>query len=89
MYRSSRYAKTVFEIVHEKSFLHAEPVKPPPPLHLRLLAAIAELAVYVFREHHAGAVLLFSVRTLPFFKPNSVLFFTEYQYYEKEHTARF
>ena len=65
---SSLYAKTVFEIVHEESFLHAEPVKPPPPpLHLRLPAAVAELAVYVFREHHAGAVLLFSVRTLPFF----------------------
>ena len=68
MYSSSLCAKTVFEIVHEESFLHAEPVKPPPPLHLRLPAAVAELAVYVFREHHhAGAVLLFSVRTLPFF----------------------
>ena len=88
MYSSSLHAKTVFEIVHEESFLHAEPVKPPPPLHLRL-PAVAELAVYVFREHHAGAVLLFSVRTLPFFKPNSVLLFTEYQHYEKEHTAHF
>ena len=67
MYSSSLYAKTVFKIVHEESFLHAEPVKPPPPLHLRLPAAVAELAVYVFHEHHAGAVLLFSVRTLPFF----------------------
>ena len=67
MYSSSLYAKTVFEIVHKESFLHAEPVKPPPPLHLRLPAAVAELAVYAFREHHAGAVLLFSVRTLPFF----------------------
>ena len=66
MYSSSLYAKTVFEIVHEESFLRAEPVKPPPPLYLRL-PAVAELAVYVFREHHAGAVLLFSVRTLPFF----------------------
>ena len=64
---NSLYAKTVFEIVHEESFLHAEPVKPPPPLHLRLPAAVAELVVYVFRERHAGAVLLFSVRTLPFF----------------------
>ena len=59
--------KTVFEIVREELFLHAEPVKPPPPLHLRLPAAVAELAVYVFRERHAGTVLLFSVRTLPFF----------------------
>ena len=68
MYSSSLYyAKTVFEIVHEESFLHAEPLKPPPPLHLRLPAAVAELAVYVFREHHAGAILLFSVRTCPFF----------------------
>ena len=67
MYRSSLYAKTVFEIVHEESFLHAEPVKPPPPLHLCLPASVAELAVYVFCEHHAGAVLLFSVRTLHFF----------------------
>ena len=68
MYSSSFYAKIVFEIVHEESYLHAaEPVKPPPPLYLRLTAAVAELAVYVFREHHAGAVLLFSVRTLPFF----------------------
>ena len=66
MYSSSLYAKTVFEIVHEESFLHAEPVKPPLPLHLRLPAAVAELAVYVFREHHAGAVFLFSVRTLIF-----------------------
>ena len=66
MYSSSLYAKNVFEIVREKSFLYAEPVKPPPPLHLRL-PAVAELAVYVFREHHAGAVLLLSVRTLPFF----------------------
>ena len=56
MYSSSLYVKTVFEIVREESFLHAEPVKPPPPLHLRL-PAVAELAVYVFREHHAGAVL--------------------------------
>ena len=67
MYSSSLYAKTVFEIVHEESFLHAEPVKPPSPLHLRLPAAVTELAVYVSCEHHAGAVLLFSVRTLPFF----------------------
>ena len=64
---SSLYAKTVFEIVHEESFLHAEPVKPPPPLHLRLPAAVVELAMYVFREHHTGDVLLFYVRTLPFF----------------------
>ena len=54
---SSLYAKIVFEIVHEESFLRAEPVKPPPPLHLRL-PAVAELAVHVF---------LFSVRTLPSF----------------------
>ena len=47
MYSSSLYAKTVFEIVREESFLHAEPVKPPPPLHLRL-PDVAELAVYVF-----------------------------------------
>ena len=67
MYSSSLYARTVFEIVHEESFLHAEPVKPPPSLHLYLPAAVAELAVYVFREHHAGAVLPFSVLTLPFF----------------------
>ena len=67
MYSSSLYSKTVFEIVHEETFLHAEPVKPPPPLHLRLLAAVAELAVYVFPEHHAGAVLLSSKRILPFF----------------------
>ena len=66
MYSSSLYAKTVVEIVHKESFLHAEPVKPPPPLHLRLPAAVAEIAVYVFREHHAGAVLLFSVCTLRF-----------------------
>ena len=66
MYSSSLCAKTVFEIVREESFLHAEPVKPPPPLHLRL-PAVTELAVYVFREHHAGAALLFSLRTLPFF----------------------
>ena len=66
MYSSSLYAKTVFEIVREESFLHAERVKPPPPLHLRL-PAVAKLAVYGFREYHAGAVLLFSVRTLPFF----------------------
>ena len=66
MYSSSLYAKTVFEIVYEESFLHAEPVKPPSPLNLLLPAAVAELTVYVFREHHAGAVLLFSVRTLPF-----------------------
>ena len=66
MYSSSFYAKTVFEIVRVESFLHAEPVKPPPPLHLRL-PAVAELAVYVFREHRAGTVLLFSVRTLQFF----------------------
>ena len=68
MYSSSLYAKTVFEIVHKESFLHAELLKPPPPLHLRLPAAVVELAVYVFREHHAGAVLLFSVCTLPFFR---------------------
>ena len=68
MYSGSLYyAKTVFKIVHEESFLHAEPVKPPPLLHLCLPAAVAELAVYGFREHHAGVVLLFSVRTLPFF----------------------
>ena len=67
MYRSSFCAKILFQIVHEESFLHAEPVKPPPPLHLRLLAGVAVFAVYVFRERHAGAVLLFSVRTLPFF----------------------
>ena len=67
MYSSSLYAKTAFEIVHEESFLHAEPVKPPSPLHLCLPAAVAALAVYVFREHHVGAVFLFSVRTLPFF----------------------
>ena len=36
-------------------------------LHSRLPAAVAELAVYAVDEHHAGAVLLFSVRTLPFF----------------------
>ena len=66
MYSSSLYAKTVFDIVREESILHAEPVKPPPPLHLRL-PAVAELAVYVFREHHAGAVLLFSVCILPLF----------------------
>ena len=36
-------------------------------LHLRLPAAVAELAVYAIDEHHAGAVLLFSVHTLPFF----------------------
>ena len=59
--------KLCSKFVHEESFLHAEPVKPPPPPHLRLLAAVAELAVYVFRDHHGGAVLLFSVRTLPFF----------------------
>ena len=67
MYSSSLYAKPVSEIVHEESFLHAEPVKPPPPLHLRLPADVADLAVYVFCEHHVGAVLMFSVRTLPFF----------------------
>ena len=67
MYSSSLYAKTLFEIVHEESFLHAEPVKPPSPLHLRLPGTVAELAVYVFREHHARSVLLFSVHTLPFF----------------------
>ena len=67
MCSSSLNAKTVFEIVHEESFLHAEPVKPPPLLHLRLPAAVVELAVYVFREQHTGAALLFSVRTLPFF----------------------
>ena len=61
---ASMRKQTVVEIVHEESFLHAEPVK--PPLHLRLPAAVAELAVYVFREHHAGAVLLFCVPTLPF-----------------------
>ena len=63
---ASMRKQTVVEIVHEESFLHAEPVKPPPSLHLRLPAAVVELAVYVFREHHAGAVLLFSVPTLPF-----------------------
>ena len=63
---ASMRKQTVVEIVHEESFLHAEPVKPPPSLHLRLPAAVAELAVYVFREHHAGAVLLFCVHTLPF-----------------------
>ena len=63
---ASMRKQTAVEIVHEESFLHAEPVKPPPPLHLRLPAAVAELAVYVFREHHAGAVLLFCVPTLPF-----------------------
>ena len=67
MYSSSLYSKTVFEIVHDETFLHAEPVKPPPPLHLRLLAAVAELAVYVFREHHAGAVLLSSMLPCPLF----------------------
>ena len=42
-------------------------ISPRFSLHLRLLAAaVAELAVYAVDEHHAGAVLLFSVRTLPF-----------------------
>ena len=66
MHSSGLYAKTVFKAVHEESFLRAESVKPPPPLHLRL-PAVAELAAYVFREYHAGAVLLFSVRALPCF----------------------
>ena len=42
-------------------------ISPRLSLHLRLPAAIVELAVYAVDEHHAGAVLLFSVRTLPFF----------------------
>ena len=42
-------------------------ISPRFSLHLRSPAAVAELAVYAVDEHHAGAVLLFSVRTLPFF----------------------
>ena len=43
-------------------------ISPRFSLHLRLpAAAVAELAVYAVDEHHAGAVLLFSVRILPFF----------------------
>ena len=42
-------------------------ISPRFSLHLRLPAAVAELAVYAVDEHHAGAVLLFSVRTLPCF----------------------
>ena len=43
-------------------------ISPRLSLHLRLPAAVAELAVYAVHEHHAGAVLLlFSVRALPFF----------------------
>ena len=42
-------------------------ISPRFSLHLRLLAAaVAELAVYAVDKHHAGTVLLFSVRTLPF-----------------------
>ena len=69
----SRVARTQYAV-----FFHAEPVKPPPPppLHLRLPAAVAELAVYVFCEHHRGAVLLFSAHTLIFLQPNSPTFVT-------------
>ena len=42
-------------------------ISPRFSLHLRLPAAVAELAVYAVDEHHAGAALLFSVPTLPFF----------------------
>ena len=43
-------------------------ISPRFSLHLRVSAAVvAELAVYAVDEHHAGAVLLFSVPTLPFF----------------------
>ena len=42
-------------------------ISPRFSLYLRLSAAVAELAVYAVDERHAGAVLLFSVRTLPFF----------------------
>ena len=38
-------------------------ISPRFSLHLRLPTAVAELAVYVVDEHHAGAVFLFSVRT--------------------------
>ena len=38
-------------------------ISPRFSLHLRLPAAVAELAVYAVDEHHAGAVFLFSVRT--------------------------
>ena len=42
-------------------------ISPLFSLHLRLPGAVAELAVYAVNEHHAGAVLMFSVPTLPFF----------------------
>ena len=43
-------------------------ISPRFSLHLRLPAAVAELAVYAVDAHHAGAVLLFSVPTImPFF----------------------
>ena len=42
-------------------------ISPRFSLHLRLPAAVAELAVYAVDEHHAGAALLFSVPTLPSF----------------------
>ena len=42
-------------------------ISPRFSLHLRLPAAVAELAVYAVDAHHAGAVLLFSVPVLPFF----------------------
>ena len=74
MYSSSLYAKTVFEIVREESFLQAEPVKPPRPLHLRL-PAVAELAVYVFREHHAGAVFLCAYLALFLAKFGTVVYY--------------
>ena len=59
-------------------------ISPQFSLHLRLPAAVAELAVYAVDEHHAGAVLLFSVRYW-----HSVMLDTEYDHYEKEHTAHF
>ena len=42
-------------------------ISPRFSLHLRLPADVAELVVYAVDEHHASAVLLFSVPTLPFF----------------------
>ena len=42
-------------------------ISPRFSLHLRLPAAVAKLAVDAVDEHHAGAVLPFSVSTLPFF----------------------